>query len=180
VVLTADYAPRCLLELLGSSQYYPLEAALEICEKKGLVDEQVGGRVGGGACGGGGAPGSEAEGARGPALSWARRRCMFGCAPAPRPARPTPLPPTYPPPHPTPPHPQVYILSRMGNSRQALALIIEQRRDIPRAIEFVRRQRDDDLWEALIAWALKTPETTGAGLGRLPGAGLLVSSSRSS
>jgi hypothetical protein len=41
VVLTADYAPGRLLELLSSSQWYPLEAALEICEQRGLVDEQV-------------------------------------------------------------------------------------------------------------------------------------------
>jgi len=47
VVLTADYAPARLLELLSSSQWYPLEAALEICEQRGLVDEQVGARVGG-------------------------------------------------------------------------------------------------------------------------------------
>lgn len=57
----------------------------------------------------------------------------------------------------------MYILSRMGNSRQALGLIIESRRDVPRAIEFVRRQADDDLWAELIAWALRAPETTGGG-----------------
>jgi hypothetical protein len=56
---------------------------------------------------------------------------------------------------------QVYILSRMGNSHAALALIIEQRQDIPRAIEFVRLQRDDELWEELIDWALRSADTTG-------------------
>lgn len=41
-MLTADYAPGRLLELLQSSQWYALEKALEICEERGLVDEQVG------------------------------------------------------------------------------------------------------------------------------------------
>ena len=57
---------------------------------------------------------------------------------------------------------QVFVLSRMGASRRALALIVEARRDVPRALEFVRRQRDDELWGELIDWALKSPETTGA------------------
>jgi hypothetical protein len=57
---------------------------------------------------------------------------------------------------------QVYILSRMGNSRAALALIIERLQDIPRAIEFVRLQRDDELIEELIDWALRSADTTGA------------------
>ena len=55
------------------------------------------------------------------------------------------------------------MLSRMGNSRQALALIIQQQQDIPRAIDFVRQQRDDELWEELIDWALKEPGTAGEG-----------------
>jgi hypothetical protein len=41
VQLTADYAPSTLLDLLSSSQTVPLEAALAICEAKGLVHEQV-------------------------------------------------------------------------------------------------------------------------------------------
>ncbi len=41
VELTADYAPNKLLELLSSSTSLPLEAALAICEEKGLVPEQV-------------------------------------------------------------------------------------------------------------------------------------------
>eukprot|EP00775_Hariotina_reticulata_P014708 gene14708-14873_t len=49
----------------------------------------------------------------------------------------------------------------MGNSHAALALIIEQRQDIPRAIEFVRLQRDEELWEELIDWALRSADTTG-------------------
>ena len=57
---------------------------------------------------------------------------------------------------------QVYILSRMGNTRAALALIIERLQDIPRAIDFVRAQRDDELVEELIDWALRSADTTGA------------------
>lgn len=41
VQLTADYAPSTLLDLLSSSQTVPLEAALAICEARGLVPEQV-------------------------------------------------------------------------------------------------------------------------------------------
>jgi len=31
------------------------------------------------------------------------------------------------------------------------------------AIDFVRGQRDDELWEQLMSWALGSPETTGEG-----------------
>lgn len=56
---------------------------------------------------------------------------------------------------------QVYVLSRMGNSCAALRLIIRNQQDIPRAIEFVRLQRDEELWEELIDWALSSADTTG-------------------
>ena len=56
----------------------------------------------------------------------------------------------------------VYILGRMGNARRALHLIVEQLRDMPRAIAFVQAQRDDDLWELLITLALASPAMTGA------------------
>lgn len=55
----------------------------------------------------------------------------------------------------------MYVLSRMGNSRAALRLIISAQQDIPRAIEFVRLQRDEELWEELIDWALGNADTTG-------------------
>ena len=63
--LTADYDPCKLMDFLTASQHYPLEAALSICERRGMVKEQV------------------------------------------------------------------YILGRMGNSRQALHLIIDKLGDIP-------------------------------------------------
>ncbi len=56
---------------------------------------------------------------------------------------------------------QVFVLSRMGNNTRALSVIIERQQDVPRAIEFVRRQADDELWENLIDWALQSPDTTG-------------------
>lgn len=56
---------------------------------------------------------------------------------------------------------QVYVLSRMGNSAAALRLIIRNQQDIPRAIEFVRLQQDEELWEELIDWALSSADTTG-------------------
>lgn len=59
-------------------------------------------------------------------------------------------------------HAQVYVLSRMGNSHAALHLIISKQQDIPRAIEFVRLQQDEELWEELIDWALGSADTTGA------------------
>ena len=56
----------------------------------------------------------------------------------------------------------VFILGRMGNARQALHLIIEKLADIPQAIEFVRRQGDDELWEELITMSLTSPRMVGS------------------
>jgi len=41
IQLTADYAPSTLMDFLTASQYYPLEAALAICQRRGMVSEQV-------------------------------------------------------------------------------------------------------------------------------------------
>lgn len=41
VELYAEYAPSQLMALLVSSQWYPLEAALGVCQQRGLVREQV-------------------------------------------------------------------------------------------------------------------------------------------
>ncbi|KAG5515636.1 hypothetical protein RHGRI_036620 [Rhododendron griersonianum] len=56
---------------------------------------------------------------------------------------------------------QVFILGRMGNSKQALAVIINKLGDIAEAIEFVSMQHDDDLWEELINQCLHKPEMVG-------------------
>eukprot|EP00210_Caulerpa_lentillifera_P007525 g7190.t1 len=55
----------------------------------------------------------------------------------------------------------VYILSRMGNPHGALQLIIEELADVPQAIEFVRSQNEDTLWDSLIDWAVSKASTTG-------------------
>lgn len=41
VHLYADYCPQRLMDFLTGSQTYPLEAALEVAEQRGMVDEQV-------------------------------------------------------------------------------------------------------------------------------------------
>eukprot|EP00798_Chlamydomonas_sp_ICE-L_P008222 gene8222-1488_t len=41
IKLIADYSPIMLMDFLTSSQYYPLEGALAVCEEKGMVPEQV-------------------------------------------------------------------------------------------------------------------------------------------
>ncbi|CBI17115.3 unnamed protein product, partial [Vitis vinifera] len=56
---------------------------------------------------------------------------------------------------------QVFILGRMGNSKQALAVIINQLGDIEEAVEFVNMQHDDELWEELIKQCLNKPEMVG-------------------
>ncbi|KAH1220626.1 Vacuolar protein sorting-associated protein 41 [Glycine max] len=56
---------------------------------------------------------------------------------------------------------QVFILGRMGNSKQALAVIINKLGDIEEAVEFVTMQHDDELWEELIKQCLHKPEMVG-------------------
>ncbi|MCO5553723.1 hypothetical protein L7F22_007249 [Adiantum nelumboides] len=57
---------------------------------------------------------------------------------------------------------RVFILGRMGNSREALSLIIKQLKDMEEAVEFVAAQHDDDLWEELINQSLSNPQMIGA------------------
>ncbi|XP_047317106.1 vacuolar protein sorting-associated protein 41 homolog [Impatiens glandulifera] len=56
---------------------------------------------------------------------------------------------------------QVFILGRMGNSKKALSVIINNLGDIAEAIEFVSMQQDDELWEELIKQCLNKPEMVG-------------------
>ncbi|XP_075513089.1 LOW QUALITY PROTEIN: vacuolar protein sorting-associated protein 41 homolog [Primulina tabacum] len=56
---------------------------------------------------------------------------------------------------------QVFILGRMGNAKQALAIIINKLGDVEEAIEFVSMQNDDELWEELIKQCLNKPEMVG-------------------
>jgi len=92
----AEYEPQKLMRFLTSSQFYPLEGALEVCRRKHMVKEQV------------------------------------------------------------------YILGRMGSTREALTLIMTKLGDIEQAIEFVQGQQDDDLWEELIKHSLSSPALVGA------------------
>ncbi|XP_074574083.1 vacuolar protein sorting-associated protein 41 homolog [Curcuma longa] len=56
---------------------------------------------------------------------------------------------------------QVFILGRMGNAKQALAVIINKLEDMEEAVEFVTEQHDDDLWQELIKQCLQKPEMIG-------------------
>ena len=91
VQLTADYAPAKLMELLTASQFYPLEAALSICQRRGMVSEQVRRREGEGQGRGSFLP-PEPPSLRSPATwigmvseqgrlhppcQWSRSRCTF-------------------------------------------------------------------------------------------------------
>ncbi|PSC74814.1 vacuolar sorting-associated 41-like protein [Micractinium conductrix] len=55
----------------------------------------------------------------------------------------------------------VYVLGRMGSAERALRLIVEDLRDVVQAVEFVQLQRDDDLWEQLVALTLGDAQLTG-------------------
>jgi hypothetical protein len=51
----------------------------------------------------------------------------------------------------------VYILSRLGNTKEALALIIEELEDVKQAIEFIKDSHDASLWADLVDRSLKSP-----------------------
>jgi vacuolar protein sorting-associated protein 41 len=53
---------------------------------------------------------------------------------------------------------QVFILKRMGNTDDALTLIVEKLQDVEQAILFVEEQKDDRLWEDLIEHGLRNPK----------------------
>ncbi|KFM71721.1 Vacuolar protein sorting-associated protein 41-like protein, partial [Stegodyphus mimosarum] len=54
-------------------------------------------------------------------------------------------------------HEVVFLLGRMGNTRQALQQITEQLQDIDQAIEFCKEHNDKELWEDLIQSSLDKP-----------------------
>ncbi|XP_012888456.1 PREDICTED: vacuolar protein sorting-associated protein 41 homolog [Dipodomys ordii] len=51
----------------------------------------------------------------------------------------------------------VYLLSRMGNSRSALKMIMEELHNVDKAIEFAKEQDDAELWEDLILYSIDKP-----------------------
>ncbi|CAH2283279.1 vacuolar sorting-associated 41 homolog [Pelobates cultripes] len=58
----------------------------------------------------------------------------------------------------------VFLLSRMGNSRKALQMIMEELHNVDKAIEFAKEQDDSELWEDLILYSIDKPNITKRGL----------------
>ena len=54
----------------------------------------------------------------------------------------------------------LFFTARMGNTRDALRLIMRQLKDIDQAIEFCKTYDDSELWEQLIGYSLAKPGTT--------------------
>ena len=52
---------------------------------------------------------------------------------------------------------RIYILARVGNTRDALKLITTELADIHRAVEFCKEHDDDDLWTDLIDYSIDKP-----------------------
>jgi hypothetical protein len=52
----------------------------------------------------------------------------------------------------------VFIMGRMGNTKQGLRLLIEKIGDVKEAIDFIESQNDEDLWEDLIDYSMKNPK----------------------
>uniref|UniRef100_A0A672GL90 Vacuolar protein sorting-associated protein 41 homolog n=1 Tax=Salarias fasciatus TaxID=181472 RepID=A0A672GL90_SALFA len=53
--------------------------------------------------------------------------------------------------------PEFWKLSRMGNCRRALQMIMEELGDVDKAIEFAKEQDDAELWEDLISYSIDKP-----------------------
>lgn len=51
----------------------------------------------------------------------------------------------------------VFLLSRIGDSKTALMLIIERLGDVERAISFVKEEQDQDLWDSLVQYSEDKP-----------------------
>ncbi|XP_070565310.1 vacuolar protein sorting-associated protein 41 homolog [Ptychodera flava] len=52
----------------------------------------------------------------------------------------------------------VFLLGRMGNTKQALQLITEELHDVDQAIEFAKEHDDEELWEDLIMYSMDKPK----------------------
>ena len=65
---------------------------------------------------------------------------------------------------------EVFILGRMGNCNDALALIIHKLGDVQQAIDFIVEYGGSDatLWEELVNWCLQSEHTIGDLLDRCP------------
>jgi len=52
----------------------------------------------------------------------------------------------------------IYLLSKMGQTKRALNLILSDLKDISQAIAFAKSQDDPDLWEDLLNYSMDKPE----------------------
>ena len=52
----------------------------------------------------------------------------------------------------------VYLLSKTGQTKKALFLIIDELKDVVQAISFAKEQKDDDLWEDLLEYSMSRPK----------------------
>ena len=52
----------------------------------------------------------------------------------------------------------VYLLSKTGQTKKALFLIIDELKDVVQAITFAKEQDDDDLWEDLLEYSMSRPK----------------------
>ncbi|KAK2733057.1 Vacuolar protein sorting-associated protein 41 [Myotisia sp. PD_48] len=52
----------------------------------------------------------------------------------------------------------VYLLSKTGQTKRALQLILSDLQDISRAISFAKTQNDSDLWDDLLSYSMDKPE----------------------
>ncbi|KAL4884835.1 hypothetical protein BJY04DRAFT_233079 [Aspergillus karnatakaensis] len=51
----------------------------------------------------------------------------------------------------------IYLLSKMGQTKRALNLILSELKDVSQAISFVKSQDDPDLWEDLVDYSMDKP-----------------------
>ncbi|XP_077978241.1 vacuolar protein sorting-associated protein 41 homolog [Glandiceps talaboti] len=52
----------------------------------------------------------------------------------------------------------VFLLGRMGNTKQALQLITERLDDVDQAIDFAKEHDDEELWEDVITYSMDKPQ----------------------
>ncbi|XP_064614137.1 vacuolar protein sorting-associated protein 41 homolog [Liolophura sinensis] len=52
---------------------------------------------------------------------------------------------------------QVFLLGRIGQTKQALKLITNRLKDVDQAIEFCKEHNDEELWEDLISYSIDKP-----------------------
>jgi hypothetical protein len=52
----------------------------------------------------------------------------------------------------------IYLLSKMGQTKRALNLILSDLKDVSQAISFAKSQDDPDLWEDLLDYSMDKPK----------------------